>query len=310
MRSRRADRAERRELPAHDLAGVAGERVPATEAPEHPPDDRQQHEDERQADEQELEEARSTGPARSRKPANWRVRRRADLGADAAEVRAVGDRQHDRHAVVREARAASRASSWAMSATPIGIIIVAVAVFDDPERDEGGRREDAGEQPARIGADALHDAEGEPAVEVPLLHRRRDRHAAGEEEDVGIEVGRGEAREAGRDGPSPKTPSSGKSDERHAGGPVDRQRLGQPPDRHQRRDRRRPRRAGADLALMVERRVEQEHARREREAERRAPTVARRGARWPSESPLRLQRKWSVSSTRRRAARGRRAPSS
>ncbi len=238
----------------HDVAGVAGQRVLAPEAPEHRPGERQQDEHERQADEQELDEAHGL-PHALEEAGELAVRRRADLGPDAAQVRAVGDRQHDRHAVVAQSRAAPRFELGDQGEADRHHHGGGRGV-GDPERDEGGRREDAGEEPPRVGADPLHDAEREPAMEVPLLHRRRDRHAAGEEEDVRVEIGRERGGEAGRAFVT-EDPEQRKEDDRQTGGPVDRYRLGQPPDRHQRRDRRRHRRSRTHLRLTVERRVDE-----------------------------------------------------
>ncbi len=194
-------------------------------------------------------------PMRSRKPANWPLGAVPILVPMPPRFAAVGDRQHDRHAVVAQTRAAPRLELGDEGEADRHHHGGGRGV-GDPQRDEGGRHEDAGEEPPRVGADPLHDAEREPAVEVPLLHRRRDRHAAGEEEDVRVEIGRDRGGEAGG-AVVAEDPEQRKEDDRQAGGPVDRYRLGQPPDRHQRRDRRRHRRPRTHLRLMVERRVDE-----------------------------------------------------
>src|SRR4026207_2322448 len=87
------------------------------------------------------------------------------------------------------------ASSWAMSAKPMGSIIAAVAGFEiHSEMKAGAARDPARSRrghprgdPRRRGAEPVHDPERDAPVQVPLLHRRGDRHAAGEEEDVRID---------------------------------------------------------------------------------------------------------------------------
>ena len=91
----------------------------------------------------------------------------------------------------------------------MGIIMAAVAVLEIHSEMKAVAARKPAEEPARIGAHAVHDAQGDAPVEVPLLHGRGDPHAAGEEEDVGIDVGQHGLPDV-RPQPGPKTPSSGK----------------------------------------------------------------------------------------------------
>ena len=217
-------------------------------------------------------------PMRSMKPANCALGAVPILVPMPPMFDAVGDGEHDRHAVVREppaaaapraARSAPCRSASSSSRSRCWRSTARRRRWRPASRAAGAA---ARRRCARMIASAM------PAVQVPLLHRRGDRHAAGEEEDVGVDVGQPARRARSRRGRRRTGRSSGNSDQRQAGGPVDRQRLGEPPDRHQRRHRRRPRRPRAPFAVVLERRVEQqqqrgrqqpgEHARNAAEAQR------------------------------------------
>ena len=106
-----------------------------------------------------------------------------------------------------------------------------------------------------VGPHPVHDPQRDAAVEVPLLHGRGDPHAAGEEEDVGIDVGLHRLLEVLPQRRA-EDPQQGEEHQRHAGRDVDGDRLGEPPDRHQGGAGRGVGRARAPLRVVLEGRVE------------------------------------------------------
>ena len=179
---------ELRDLRAqHASPGLGARGVAPADPPEGEPDHRQEEQHEGNPDRHVLEEG-DLDPALRHEARELRVRRGADLGPDPAHVRGVGDREHHRGAVVLETPAAGVRLQLGDHREPDRQHHGRGRGVRDPERDEGGGGEHPEEQPARIGPDRAHDRERDAPVQVPLLHRRGDAHAAQEQEDVGVEV--------------------------------------------------------------------------------------------------------------------------
>ena len=138
-----------RQLPRHHLgADLPGEVVAAADAPEHPPDHRQEHDHEGEPHGQELEEG-DRGAQPLQETGELGVGRRADLGADPPDVGAVGDRQHDRHAVVGKPPAAELVLDLRDDGDADGHHHRRRGRVRDPERDERRGGEEARQQPPR-----------------------------------------------------------------------------------------------------------------------------------------------------------------
>jgi hypothetical protein len=191
--------------------------------------------------------------------------RKATSRPSLARKPGVGDREHQGRAVAREPAADlelelgdDREADREHHRGGRGI--------RDPERDEGGREEQAEQQAPGLGADRAHDGEGDAAVEVPLLHRGGDPHAAEKEEDVGIEVGEQGALRVRGEVLAVKIRER-HDEQRQTGGPGHRHRFADPPERHQRRHRCGEGRPRAELADVAQRRVDEPDAEEEQEPE-------------------------------------------
>ncbi len=60
----------------------------------------------------------------------------------------------------------------------------------DPHREQPGRGHEAQQQPPRVGPEDQDDAQRDPPVQVPALHREREQEPADEQEDDVVEVDR------------------------------------------------------------------------------------------------------------------------
>ena len=129
-------------------------RVRAPDAPEREPHDRQEQQHERDADRRELEE-RDLGAALRQEARELRARHRADLGADAADVRAVGDREHHRRAVAGEAPA-RLALELGDQREPDREHHRRGRGVRDPQRDARRGEQQAEQEAPRVGADHAH----------------------------------------------------------------------------------------------------------------------------------------------------------
>jgi hypothetical protein len=266
--------AERRELTTQEaLAWSSFDAVGSGVVPEHAVDDRQHEDDEGQGEQRVGQEAHLDAELVLDEAAEDRVGARADLGADAADVRGVGDGEHDRRAELTH-RAADRLLELAEQRHADGHHHHGGRGVADPQGERGGRDDHAREQSLRLGADREHDAERDAFVQAALLHRGADRHAAEEHEDVGVDVGLGRSAEAAREAAVVHAEQR-KEDERRTGRPGDRQSLGEPPDRHERGHARREGGAAAVAGYVVEARGHEGERREREEAQGEADEPAR-----------------------------------